>query len=392
MSAKQQNNTGEFQTGNVIAVSAAHLLHDIYSSFLAPVLPLLIEKLNISYSLSSFLAVVQRLPSVINPFVGLLADKISMRYLVIVAPTITAISMSLLGLAPSYTVLFIMLLVMGVSSALFHVPSPVMIRKVAGSKAGMGMSFFMLGGELARTLGPLTILGAISLWSFEGTYRLIPFAVAASGFLYFKLGDIAIHSPVEKQQKLEGKRATIIKYMPFFLIICGYLFFTAIIKSSLTFYLPTFLKERGKSLWTGGISLSIFQFAGAVGTFLSGTLSDKIGRKKLLFIVSVITPFVMWLFVYFQASWLGIPLLVLLGIFVFASQPILLAIVNTIQSDRPAFINGIYMSVIFIVPSISVMLVGAVADRIGLVLTYQINAFLGLGGIPFAVLLWRNKS
>ena len=89
----------KFQTGNVIIISIAHLLHDIYSSFLAPILPLLIEKLSLTYSMVGALTVVQRIPFLINPFLGLLADKMQMRYLIIVTPAITAIGASLFGLA-----------------------------------------------------------------------------------------------------------------------------------------------------------------------------------------------------------------------------------------------------------------------------------------------------
>ncbi|HHE37964.1 MAG TPA: MFS transporter, partial [Candidatus Cloacimonetes bacterium] len=38
----------KFQSGNVLIISFSHLLHDVYTSFLAPILPLLITKLNIS--------------------------------------------------------------------------------------------------------------------------------------------------------------------------------------------------------------------------------------------------------------------------------------------------------------------------------------------------------
>ena len=48
------------------------------------------------------------------------------------------------------------------------------------------MSFYMLGGEIARTLGPLVIIGAVSLWGLEEIYKLIPFGVPASIILYFK--------------------------------------------------------------------------------------------------------------------------------------------------------------------------------------------------------------
>ena len=169
-----------FQFGNVLTISFGHLIHDIYTSFLAPILPLLIEKLSISYALAGFLTFVQRVPSLLNPFVGIIVDRVSVRYFVIVAPTIAAVSMSLLGAAPHYVVLVILLFVTGIGSALFHVPGPVMIKHVSGDRIGKGMSFFMFGGEIARTVGPLTILGAVSLWGLERTYKLIPLGVAAS--------------------------------------------------------------------------------------------------------------------------------------------------------------------------------------------------------------------
>ena len=171
-------------------ISVAHFLHDVYSSFLAPILPLLIDKLGMSYFIVGVISMVQRLPSLLNPFVGLLADRVSVRYFLIIAPALTTISMSLLGIAPSVVVLAILLFVMGISSTLFHVPGPVFIRRLAGDKIGRGMSFYMLGGELARTVGPLVILGAVSLWGLEGSYRLLPFGLFASIILYFRFHNV----------------------------------------------------------------------------------------------------------------------------------------------------------------------------------------------------------
>jgi FSR family fosmidomycin resistance protein-like MFS transporter len=151
-----------FQTGNVILVSFAHLVHDTFTAFLAPILPILTSALGMSYSMAAFLSVVQRIPSLLNPFIGLIADKVSVRYFIILTPLLSSILMSLLGLAPSYLILVVMLFFVGISSVLFHVPAPAMIKRLSGDKVGRGMSYYMLGGELARTLGPLTILGAIS--------------------------------------------------------------------------------------------------------------------------------------------------------------------------------------------------------------------------------------
>ncbi len=381
-----------FNFANILLISFAHLLHDIYGSFLPPVMPLLIEKLNISYFQSGLLSVFQRIPSVFNPFIGLLADRVNLRYFIIISPSATAISMCLLGIAPDFASLSAILLTMGISSAIFHVPSPIMIKKVSGNRIGMGMSFYMLGGEIARTLGPITILGAVSLWGFENTWRLIPVALVASFILFVRLKKIKIYKNFQQQEKSNSSFETFKHYLPFFSAIGLFIFFTSLTKSALTFYLPLFLNLKGESLWYGGIALAIFQFAGAGGTFLSGTISDTIGREKTLLASSIATPLIMIAFVKFSTGWLSFVFLVLLGISIFASMPVLLATVNTINSDRPAFINGIFMTLNFVFGTFPVLIIGGLSDIIGMEITYYIAAFTALLAIPFVVMIFKQKE
>ena len=173
-----------FQRRSVITVSVAHFVHDIYTSFLAPALPLIIEKLGMSYGLAGLLAVIQRISSLFNPLVGIIAERPIMKYMVILSPAVTAASMSLIGVAPGYIFLAVILFVSGLSSTMWHVPTPTMIKYLSGKRTGKGMSYYMLGGELARTIGPLIILGVIELWGLEGTWKMMPLGFAASIVLY----------------------------------------------------------------------------------------------------------------------------------------------------------------------------------------------------------------
>ncbi len=157
----QTQPTERFRTGQVLTLSACHFIHDIYSSFLAPLLPLLIEKLSMTLTQAGLLSTVMQIPSLLNPLIGILADRRSVRYFIILAPVTTAVPMSLMGLAPNYGVLLILLFLTGISVAAFHVPTPVMIAQLSGDKKGKGMSFYMTGGELARTIGPLAAVGAL---------------------------------------------------------------------------------------------------------------------------------------------------------------------------------------------------------------------------------------
>ena len=380
----------KFQTENVLTISVSHMFHDIYTAILAPMLPLLIEKLDISLSLSALMEIVLRLPSLINPFIGLIADKIAIRYFVILSPGITAISMSLLGIAPNYWIILLLLFLTGISSALFHVPSPVLIRHTSGDRIGLGMSFYMLGGEIARTLGPFMITAAMFWWHLEGSYRLMPLGIITSVILYFKLNNNPLLKNFESNKKELGAKDTFISLIPFFILISGICFFRAVMKSALTLYLPTFLTNHGYSLWIAGISLSILQFSGAIGTMLAGYISDKIGRKNTLLIAGIANPIMMWLFINLY-SVLMKPILILMGFFLFTSGPVLLALVQDTDSNHPSFINGIYMTINFSISSLVVLMIGLAGDKFGLDQTYKICSLLTSGTIPFILLLPKKK-
>ena len=379
------NQNNKFQTGNILLISLTHFVHDVYSSFLAPILPLLIEKLSMTYTQAGFLTVIQRLPSLLNPLVGILADRFGVKLLVVFSPAITVIVMSLLGLASSYVLLAALLLIMGISASLFHVPAPVMIKQIAGNRIGKGMSFFMLGGELARSVGPLVILGGVSLWGLEGTYKLIPFGIIASIILFIRFRKFNPSKTIDSKINRQIFSA-LGEYKNLFFMIIGILFFTSIIKGSVATFLTVYLTNNGESLWYAGAALSIFQFAGAGGTFFSGTMSDKIGRRKVLIFAATINPILLLLFVY-TSGILAFLILLLLGFFLFAFTPVLLAIVNESKTEFPTFLNGIFMTINFLTGAVTVSIIGLAADYFSLEVTYLASAIVGFFTIPFTLKL-----
>ncbi len=266
-----------------------------------------------------------------------------------------------------------------------------MIKSISSEKRiGFGMSMFMLGGELARTIGPLIVLAAISLWGFEGTYRLIPLALATSLLLWWQSRNIVIHK-TKKQQTDTIKISTVLKkYLKLFIMITGFMFFTSLMKAALSFFLPTFKNVQGASLWVGGINLAIYQLAGAVGTFLSGTLSDKFGRKRILLAAAIANPFLMIAFVWFQNSAASTLILVLIGLSLISYGSVLLTLVQELETDRPAFLNGIYMTINFFVSAFGSLCIGFLSDIISMENTFYIAAVSAFVAIPFVVFLPDN--
>jgi MFS transporter, FSR family, fosmidomycin resistance protein len=382
---------GQFQTDKVLAVSLGHMLHDIYAAFLAPMLPLLVGKLGITLSMAGMLDAVRNAPSLLNPFFGLLADRISVRYFVILSPAVTAVIMSLLGAAPSYTVAVLMLLVMGVSSSLFHVPSPVVIKRFSGSKTGKGMSWYMLGGEFSRTLGPIIITWAVTLWGLEGTWRLMPVGLVASVVLFLKLKDVDGDQVVREGRSIgnSGRRAAAL--VPLFSSIAGYTAFMMAMKIAVTLYLPAYLVNQGRTLMSASFLLAVLQFAGAAGTLTAGTISDIIGRKRTLYIAGIACPLLMWLFLVSPGAF-AVPILAALGFFLFTNGPVLLALVQDAEPDSPSFANGMYMTINFGARALSVFVVGVFIEKVGFGLTYRVAALWAVGVLPLIFFIPEKRG
>jgi FSR family fosmidomycin resistance protein-like MFS transporter len=385
-SAKAQPATA-FKTAQVLTLAGAHLVHDMYSSFLAPLLPLLIDKLGLSLALAGSLTLYQRLPSAVSPLIGMVADRIDLRPFLVLTPSVTAVTMSLLGVAPSYIVLALLLLVAGFSSAAFHVPGPVLVARFSGGQVGKGMSFWMTAGELARTVGPLFAVGAVSWLTLEGSWTVMVLGIAASVVIYTRVKGITLPPPAPARNSLMQSWRELRHIL---LPLAGIILARGFIRGALTSFLPTFFQSEGKSLWFAGMTLALLEFSGAVGALLAGTLSDRLGRRWVLFIATVAAPFLMLIFLV-ASDWMMLPLLVLMGLAVFSTTPVMMAMVQDHAGDHPATANGLYMGTSFVIGAIIPMLVGGLADLMGLRTAFALSAIAALIGIPLIYTLPRDR-
>ena len=379
-----------FNKLQVATISFAHFTHDIYSSFLAPLLPLIIEKFGISLAMSSFFEIVRRFPALLNPFVGILAERSDVKWFAILSPSITAISMSLLGLANSYAQILFLLFIAGLSAVFFHVPTPTIIRNNSGSKVGLGMSMFMIGGESARTIGPLIVTTAISIWGIEGIWRLMFFGIIVSIILYFRLRNFTNFKAKEVQK---GDYKKVLKqFAPFFIVVGIFIFLQSLTKIFTTLYLAVYLTDNGFSLWYATFAISVLQFFAIIGTFLGGYLSDKFGKKEVLYFSTFATGVSMIGFIIFSHSYVMFLFLALLGIFIFAVSPILLALVQEFKSDKSTFLNSVYMTISFSVSSFSAFCFGFMGDKIGMNNTIIVATFLSFVTFGFIGILFKIKG
>jgi FSR family fosmidomycin resistance protein-like MFS transporter len=373
-----------FQTGRVLTVSTGHAVHDTYTAFLPSLLPVFIANLSLSNAEAGLLTVFMQGPSLLQPFIGHLADRVSLRLLFALAPAATAVMMSLLGIAPAYGVLALFLAVAGASSASLHAVGPVIAGNVSGRSLGRGMGFWMVGGELGRTLGPIVIVSAVQLLTLGGTPWLMIGGLLTSAILYLQLRDVPGRPP-NAGLGLPWRQA-LHRMGPLLVPLIGIIVARAFIVSALTTYLPTFLSQEGAGLWLAGASLSILEAAGVVGALSGGSISDRLGRRWVLLVSMLTTPLLTFVFLA-VSGWLRFPLLLLLGFTALSTTPVIMALVQESVPENRALANGVYMALSFVLRSGVVVVLGAMGDLFGLRTAFAASAAITLLGLPLIILL-----
>ncbi len=368
------------QTSKVATIAVAHAVHDTYSSFLPPLLPVFIEKLSLAKAEAGLLAVFLQGPSMLQPLIGHLGDRRDLRAAVILTPTVTAVCMCLLGVAPAYGAIAVLLMTAGVSSAVLHSLAPVVTGRISGLRLGFGMGFWMVGGELGRTLGPILLVSALAVFGMAGLPWLAVGGVGASVLLALGMRGTAPERTTKAPSDGAGPQWRTMR--GFFLPLTGVVISRASMMAAFTTFLPVFLREEGVSLWWAGASLSVLEAAGVAGALMGGSASDVLGRKNVVAASLLVTPVLMVAFV-FVAGWGRLSLLLALGFAGLMATPVIMAWVQESFPENRALANGTYMALNFVARAIAVVLVGGLADGIGMRRAFLVCAVLGVFGTPF---------
>ncbi|MCP4142491.1 MAG: MFS transporter [Chloroflexi bacterium] len=414
MSPKNDLNHNEkngFQPERVFMISGGHFIHDTFSAFLAPLLPLLIEKLSLTLTMAGSLSASMQFAALLNPLIGRLADKSSARYFVVFAPAATATLMASMGLAPNYYSLLFLLIIAGISVAAFHAPSPAMIARVSGQRIGKGMGWYMAAGEMGRTVGPIFAIWAVTTWTLDGMYRIAVLGWLTTLILFWRLKDISVEKKkgISIREALPTLKAV---FIPLTLILT----FRIFMHVSTTTFLPVFMTLKGADLWmaenilgflqgigilnegnmasimenidlwVSGSALSILEIAGVVGALSVGSISDRVGRKTVLLISASISPLLVIIFLNVN-GWVLIPLLLLLGFASLSVGPVFLALIQDHFPEHRAAANGAYMFLAFVTRFPATILVGLVGDYFGLETAFLWSALAAFLVVPVIFML-----
>ena len=276
-----ERDTEQF-SGTAAYLAMGHFVTDLYPAFLPPLLPLLIDKFQISLTSASLLATILTVSaSLTQPLFGFLFDRLGGRRMILFGPVLGALSLSFIGLAPHYSTLIILLILGGLGVASFHPEAAALTASLSGRRRTWGMSIFMLGGNFGYSLGAFLILIVVTTlglgWSLLAALPALVMAWLLRRSVLIPEETPKIHPPPGNPIESPLNRR-VFKFGILFAVVV--LRVTTVL--SLTTFLPMVQKLRGFSLMAAGSSNTVFMACGALGGVVGGHLADRLGRRPVI--------------------------------------------------------------------------------------------------------------
>ena len=136
---------------------------------------------------------------------------------------------------------------------------------------------------------------------------------------------------------------------------------------------------------------SLYFAAGGFGGLIWGPLSDRMGRRNVLYGTLGISPVIVYLYLALEGvSGVGLVVLIVAGVFSMASRPIMLALAQEILPESRAQMSGLMLAFGFVTMSLITMAFGAISDEVGIETALWYIPVFGFFAIPFIALLPRR--
>jgi FSR family fosmidomycin resistance protein-like MFS transporter len=289
-----------------------------------------------------------------------------------------------MGLAPTYGLLIVLLLIAGTGTASFHPQGASTAGEASGRRKGTGLSLFVSGGELGYSLGPLLIALAVAAWGLEATWMVAVPGVVACVLLW---RSIPARREIPARPHGNTLRSDLLAAVGPLALLWFIVVLRSVLISAYQTFLPLLLNARGGSIVAGGLAVFLFGGIGTIGGVSGGTLSDRFGRRNVLAFSLVLGAPLLYAFVRTQGP-LAYVFLACGGIALYLSAAITIVMAQELMPHRASVASSIVMGLAWGTAGLSLTGVGALADVFGLertliwVLGLAVVALAAVGFLP----------
>ena len=351
--------------GILLTVSFCHLLDDTMHSMLPAIYPMLKDEFGLSFlQIGIITFVLQITSSIIQPFVGLYADKHHSWWQLPVSMIFTLIGIFMLSYANSFYVILLSVSLFGLGSSIFHPQGSQVAQQASGGRKGLAQSIFQVGGNGGFALGPLFAALIVIPVGLSGV-RWFAFIAILLAIILVYIGKWHVKQTQKVHKKSRTQWTTAKTYSRY--QIYGFVFILFVLMfsknfytESMTSYFTFFLIEKfGISIQYSQVCLFVFLAAEVVGTLLGGWIGDR----------------------YINSLAGTILLSALIGLIIASAFSAILVYATDLMPNHIGTIAGIFYGLSFGLGGVGSSFFGWLADQTSILFVFKVSTLLPLLGI-----------
>ncbi len=377
----------------------AHFGHHLLAGLLTPLLPFIRDDFVLDYTQAGWVISAFSLSYGISQLpAGWLADRISPRILIAIGISGTALFGLLVGLSPTYVIMVIFLVLLGVAGGGYHPASaPLVSASVEPKNRGRALGIHQMGGSASLFIVPLVTAASATAWGWRGSFIALAVPTMVFGIvLYVLLGRQMAVKKVEPEitNSLGGTPSppgNLRRLVPFFFLST---FNHAVVLAVISF-IPLYLVDHfGVSEGAAAALLALVFSGGLWASPLGGYLSDRLGRVRVVLVVCLIAgPAVYLLNLVPYGLGIGVILLII-GMCMHIWMPVSEAyILGQTSERRRSTILGLYYSARIEGGGVLTPVMGYLIDRLGFHSSFTIaSAAVVVVTLVCSVWLWSSRD
>lgn len=372
----------------LLLLIAAHLVTDTAQGALPALLPLLKDRLELSYALAGAIIMTMNLTSsVIQPLFGYLTDRWSLRWLLPLGVAGSGVGMALVALSPGYWSVLAAVVFSGLGVASYHPEAFKSVLASAGERKVTAVSWFMVGGNLGMALGPV-LVSAYLAWLGMNGVMIFALPATLAGLMF-----LAVWRQSARGQGPQAKPAPAVAPQPLgerwrpLLVLISAVVLRSWVQTGLMAYLPFYYVQElsGDPLEVGHL-LSALLLSGVAGTLLGAQVAERTGPKAFFVAtVALVTPLAVWC-LFAEGAWFFVAV-GLTGAFLASTWSVVMVMAQQILPDRAGMASGMMVGFAIGTGGVGATVLGLLADRWGVTLVMWIIALLPILSAVVAVWL-----
>src|SRR5580658_2517806 len=368
----------------ILALSFSHMLNDMMQSLIPALYPMIKGSYGLSFvQIGLMTTAMQVTSSMLQPLVGMAADRRPQPYSLAVGMGATLSGLLLLGYAGTYVTLLLGSALVGIGSAVFHPEASRVARLASGGRHGLAQSLFQVGGNFGSASGPI-LAAFIVIPHGQGSVAWFSTAALLAMTVLFLVGNWYRREHSLPRRIRQGsaapnlsRRHVVISLVILLSLVFSKAFYQASLSTYYTFYL---MSKFHLSMASAQVYLFIFLASVAVGTLVGGPIGDRIGRKAVIWgsILGAV-PFALML-PFANLFWTPILTVAIGATMASASSAIIVYAIDLVPG-RIGTMAGLFFGLGFGMAGIGAAALGKLADATSIDLVYHVCAFLPLIGL-----------